>query len=210
MHPRKNFQIIIILGSVSLLGGYLLRAGDTNSGFYISTDAGLNLASSLNVPGGSNPGGSFSGPIIHLDPGLRCDLSAGYAFKLSDEFTLSPELETGFIYNYFSDYSEDYTQVPMMANAVLSWRFRPSWSVFAGGGAGCDYSSLSTSSVGGYVIRPHNKTTEYDFAWQAMAGIQYRFGSSEVGLGYKYLAVQPFGWDTVGNNTIFSAYTFHF
>jgi opacity protein-like surface antigen len=210
MHPRKIFRIILILGFISLvLGGSLLRASDTNSGFYISTDAGLNLASRLKVPGGSYPGGSFSGPIIHLDPGFRCDLSAGYAFKLSDEFTLSPELQAGFIYNHFSDHSANYTQVPMMANAVLSWQFRPSWSVFAGGGVGCDYSSLSVSSISGYSFGP-GVHAAYDFACQAMAGIQYRFGSSEVGLGYKYLAVQPFGWDTVGNNTIFLAYTFHF
>jgi opacity protein-like surface antigen len=203
--------IILKICSVSLAHGSTpLAAGKTNSLFYVSTDAGLNLASRLKVPGVTYAGVSYSGPVIHLAPGFRYDLSAGYLFKLSDQLNLDSELETGFIYNNFSDYSEHYIQVPLMANAVISWHFSPDWSVFAGGGVGCDYSLLSTSIINGYVIRPDNENTELDFAWQAMAEIRYQFGSSEIGLGYKYLAVQPFGWDTVGNNTIFFPYLFHF
>lgn len=43
-----------------------------------------------------------------------------------------------------------------------------------------------------------------------MAGIKYSFGASEVGLGYKYLAVQPNGLQTVGNNTFMLCYSVHF
>jgi hypothetical protein len=51
---------------------------------------------------------------------------------------------------------------------------------------------------------------ECDFAWQGMVGVRYAFGSSEIGLGYKYLSVKPNGVQTVGNSAIMASYTLHF
>lgn len=210
-------RIALILGSASLaLGATSLLADDASSGgmvvpppglrsgFYIATDAGLNLADDLAI--------SRSTGSISLSPGVRWDLSMGYAIKLTDELTLAPELEVGVIYNELdtasaghnhASVSGAYYQVPIMVNAVLNWQFSPNWVLYAGAGAGYDYNYLDVTGVsvtGG----------ESDFAWQGMAGIKYAFGASEVGLGYKYLAVQPSGLNTIGNNTFMLSYTLHF
>jgi opacity protein-like surface antigen len=201
-----------MIGSASLIPGAtsLLAADDSSglsSGLYLSTDAGLNLADNLTVPSGS----------VSLSPGLRWDLSTGYAIKLSDQLTLAPELEVGVLFNSLDNASAGrhsasvsgyFTQVPLLANAVLNWQFSPNWVAYAGGGAGCDYSYLNVTSVGGIGIGATG--SESDFAWQGMAGIRYKFGSSELGLGYKYLAFKPSGMQTVGNNAIMLSYTFHF
>jgi opacity protein-like surface antigen len=201
----------MVSGSTSLPGG------NGNAGFYMAADAGVNLASDMTI----SPRKIIGGPVPVYIPGLaipmstgsRVDISSGYAFKLSDQFTLAPEVEAGFIYNQFSDFdglgSHCYMQVPLMANVVLNWHFAPGWAVYAGGGAGSDYSWVNNIVIGGASLGKRAEG-EFDFAWQGMAGIRYAFGSSEVGLGYKYLAVQPFGFETMGNNAIFLSYTFHF
>ena len=208
----KVIRIALMLGSASVvLGATSLLAGDgssgLSSGLYLATDAGLNLADNLTTSSGS----------ISLSPGLRWDFSTGYAFKLSDQLTLAPELEVGIIYNSLDNASAggqsasvsgSFTQVPLLANAVLNWQFSPNWVAYAGAGAGLDYSFLSVSSAGGIGLGA--TASESDFAWQGMAGIRYKFGSSELGLGYKYLAVQPSGLQTVGNNAFMVSYTFHF
>lgn len=95
-----------------------------------------------------------------------------------------------------------------MANAVLNWEFSPHWVVYAGAGIGCDFSTLHISSVGGIGVNSTGNDT--DFAWQGVVGIRYVFRASEVGLGYKCLAVQPSGLNTVGNNEVMLSYTLHF
>jgi hypothetical protein len=137
----------------------------------------------------------------------------GYDFKLSDQLSLAPELEIGLMYNPLDtatstgggskSISGQFLQVPMMANAILNWQFAPNWVAYGGAGAGMDYSILNATGVS--VIG-----SEADFAWQGMVGVRYAFGSSEVGLGYKYLSVQPSGVNTVGNSSIMASYTYHF
>lgn len=205
-------RMLLALGTVSLaLGTTSLLAADADyggmtgsstglqSGSYIATDLGLNLASDLTVP--------FVGSIS-LSPGVRWDISTGYAFKLADQLTLAPEVELGIIYNPLDkatgggSVSGSYVQVPVMADGVLNWQFSPHWVVYAGGGAGVDYSSLDISGAG--------TGRESDFAWQGLAGIRYGFGPGEIGLGYKYLAVKPSGMETIGNNTVLVTLMFHF
>jgi len=174
------------------------------SGGYIATDAGVNLADDLSISSGS----------ISLSPGVRWDFSTGYAIKLSDQITLAPEVELGVIYNALASasagpYSGSYLQVPVMANAILNWQMDiPNLVFYAGGGAGLDFNILNVSGVNGIGLDVTGGET--DFAWQVMAGVKYSFGSSEVGVGYKYLAVQPSGLETEGNNTILLCYTLHF
>jgi opacity protein-like surface antigen len=204
----KLTRFVLMISSAGLvLGARPLLAGDDNSGFYLSTDAGINLADNLTVSSGS----------ISLSPGLRCDLSAGYAFRLSNQFTLAPEVETGVIYNSLDQASSggvsapvdgSYTQVPLLANVVLNWQFSAHWVAHVGGGAGYDFNSLNVTSVAG--INTDTVGSETDFAWQGMAGIGYTFGPGELGLSYKYLAVKPSGLQTVGNNSICLSYMFHF
>lgn len=217
---RKVTRTALLLGSASLaLGATSILAADDSSGgmvvpppglrsgVYFATDAGVNLADDLTVSRNS----------VSLSPGVRWDVSMGYAIKLADQLTLAPELEVGIIYNALdsasagrksASVSGSYIQVPVMANAVLNWQFCPSWVLYAGAGAGYDYSYLDVTGVNGRGIDASGG--ESDFAWQGMAGIKYAFGSSEVGLGYKYLAVQPSGLDTIGNNTFTLSYTLHF
>jgi opacity protein-like surface antigen len=196
----------LIASACLLVGAPLLHAGDASSGgLYMNTDAGVNLMDDLVVPGVGK---------ISLDPGLRWDISMGYAFKIADKLTLGPELETGILYNSMDQAtplggpshpaSGDYYQVPVLGNVVLNWHFNPHWVAYAGAGAGCDLSITDTAAAS-------QIASETDFAWQVEAGIRYKFGgSSALGLGYKHLAFTPSGLNTVGNNSIIASYTINF
>ena len=187
--------------------------GNGTSGFYLGMDLGLNVASDLteNIP-------DVGSGSISQYPGLRLDISAGYAFKLSDQFTLAPEVEVGVMVNALNEASVPgagtasvqgyFTQVPLMVNGVLNWQFDPNWDAYVGAGVGRDYMSLDITSVAGESTSITG--SESDAAWQFMLGIQYKYGSSELGLGYKYLAVQPSGMSTVGNSAILLCYVVHF
>jgi opacity protein-like surface antigen len=199
----KTTRIALLLGSAGLvLGATSLLAGDaSDGGLYFGTDAGVNLADDLSVSGVGS---------VSLSPGVRGDLTTGYAIKLSDQLSIAPELEVGFIYNSFdkataggvsAPASGDFFQMPLLANAVLDWHISSDFVAYAGGGAGFDY--LVSSSYG-------NIGSETDFAWQGEAGLKYKLGSGELGLGYKYLACKPSGMGTVGNSAILLSYTFHF
>lgn len=183
-----------------------LPAQDTLSGFYLGTDAGLNLISKLNSPDVS----------ISLRPGVRGDGYLGRAWRLSDEFSAAGELEAGFLYNTVYKATSQgqgvaaggsLSDVPVLAHAVLRWEFHPHWIAYGGAGAGCAFSSLHINAGGSnYGL----DGTDADFAWQAMTGIHYQFGSSEIGLGYEYFSFKRPGIQTVGNNTILASYTFRF
>lgn len=199
----------LIASACLLVGATSLYAGDASSGgFYMNTDVGLNLMDNLK-----------SGPVsISMDPGVRWDISMGYAFKISDQLTLGPEFETGVLYNSMdkasvgplsASLSGDYVQVPLLANLVLNWNFSHDWVAYAGFGGGADVSLLDVSSVRNVAI--NQISSETDGAWQAEAGIRYKIGgSSALGLGYKYLAFTPSGLTTVGNNSIMASYTINF
>jgi opacity protein-like surface antigen len=182
---------------------------DKIGGLYFNTDAGVNFMNNLVAPGVLS---------ISLDTGLRWDVSMGYAFKIADRLTLGPEMETGILYNSLnqatppggssSPVSGEYLQVPILANLVANWHFNSHWVAYAGAGAGYNLSTMSVTSVSG--IDTSVFASEADFAWQGIAGIRYKFGSSALGLGYKYLAFTPNGLNTVGNSSILASYTLSF
>ncbi|MGH7941188.1 MAG: hypothetical protein ACREE6_01930 [Limisphaerales bacterium] len=183
-----------------------LDAQDALSGFYVTTDAGLNLISHLDS----------SAVSLSLRPGVRGDVSMGRAVKLAGELSVAAELEAGFLYNPI-DKATSHGQsisaggslmdVPLLAHAVLRWQFHRHWIAYAGAGAGCALSSLRVDSTqANYGLNG----TDVNFAWQAMTGIRYRFGDSEIGLGYEYFSFRRSGMQTVGNNTILASYTFCF
>ena len=205
--PRKAMCAALTLGCAGLgLTAGQLHAQDPLSGFYVSTDAGLNLISDLNAPGVS----------ISLRPGVRGDASVGRAWKLAGEFSAAGELDAGILYNDLYKATSQgqsiaaggsLTDVPLLAHAVLRWQFQPHWILYGGLGAGCAISSLRLDAGGSnYGL----DGTQADFAWQAMTGVQYRFGSNEIGLGYEYFSFKRSGMQTVGNNTILASYTFRF
>jgi hypothetical protein len=206
--PRRNAaRAALALGCVGLAASASQpAAADVLSGFYVSTDTGLNLTRDLNAPTAS----------ISLRPGVRGDASVGRAWKLAGEFSAAAELDAGILYNPLDKAttqgqslaaSGSLTDVPLLGHAVLRWQFHPHWLVYAGAGAGCTFSSLRIDSDGmNYGING----TDVDFAWQTMAGIRYQFGASEIGLGYEYFSFKRPGLRTVGNNTILASYTFCF
>jgi hypothetical protein len=183
-----------------------VSAEDTLSGFYASTDAGLNLASDLNAPAVS----------ISLRPGVRGDASLGRAWQVADHFSAGAELEAGILYNSLNKAKSQVQSVsvggslmdvPLLAHAVVHWQFHQHWGAYAGIGAGCAFSSLHIDSAGGNFGL---NGTKVDFAWQAMTGFRYRFGPNEIGVGYEYFSFHRSGVQTVGNNTILASYTFNF
>jgi opacity protein-like surface antigen len=181
-------------------------ADDVLSGFYVSTDAGLNLTSDLNAPDVS----------ISLRPGVRGDGSVGHAWRLPGDFSVATELEAGILYNTLDKAKTpgqniaaggSLTDVPLLAHGILRWEFHPHWIAYAGMGAGGTFSSLRVNAGGSnYGL----SGTKADFAWQAMTGIKYRFGPNEIGLGYEYFSFKRPGLQMVGNHTILASYTFCF
>jgi opacity protein-like surface antigen len=220
----------LFAGEISSGGGsssvsFATPAPGLRSGAYMSTDAGVNLLSDFR-PSGSTASAvasdfGLTGLKLSFSPGVRWDISAGYAFKLGDNVTLAAELETGIIYNSFdkaSAKSGDSTitasvngellQVPLMVNGILNWQFASNWIIYAGGGVGADFSFTSTDNNASRIGDTFGSET--DFGWQGMGGIKYHFGFSDIGIGYKYLGFTPSGAKTLSNNDILASYALHF
>jgi hypothetical protein len=193
-------RIVLSVSSACLaLGSASLFAGDgSNGGFYMNTDAGVNMIGNLS---GNVFGNQAS---VSFDPGVRADIAAGYAIKLNDQFSIAPEFELGITYNSVNasyngnSGSGDFIQVPLLANAVLNWHITSDWTAYAGGGGGYDYWVVSGGNGVG---------SSGDMAWQIEAGIKYKVGSGDLGLGYKYLDIPS---QSLANNAIMLSYTFHF
>jgi hypothetical protein len=139
-----------------------LQAQDALSGFYLGTDAGLNLTSDLNAPNVS----------ISLRPGVRGDAFMGRAWKVADELSVAAELDAGVLYNTLDKANSQgqsiaaggsLTDVPLLAHGVLRWHFHPHWIAYAGVGAGGTFSSLHLDAGGSNFGLAG---TEADFAWQ--------------------------------------------
>lgn len=205
--PRNALCAALTLGCVGLAASATrLHAGDALSGFYVSTDAGLNLTSDLNAPNVS----------ISLRPGVRGDISAGHAWKLADQFSAGVELESGVLYNSLDKATSggqstavggSMIDMPLLAHAVVHWQFQPRWVAYAGAGAG---GAVSWLHLDGAASNYGLGGTEVKFAWQVMAGFRYQIGSSEIGLGYEYFSFNRSDLKRIGNNSIVASYTFHF
>lgn len=225
MKSIRSRLILIALVSVSAAASALADSGPVTapsgpqfisndvglrSGPYVTTDAGVNLAEKLKGRG------DLTGLSASFSPGVRWDLSTGYAFKLADALTLAAELQVGIIYNSFDRASYNapgfsisapidgnFLQVPLLFNAIVNYEVLHNWVIYAGGGVGVNFvfDNISGSDVIG---------DESDFAWQGFGGIKYEFGRSDLGVGYKYLGFQPSGAKTLGNNDILVSYGFHF
>lgn len=205
--PGKAMRAALALGCASLAThDDQVMADNALAGFYVNTDAGLNLTSDL-----------VATPVsISLRPGVRGDISVGHAWKLAGELFGGVELDAGLLYNSLDTANSQgqsvaakgsLMDVPLLGHGVLRWHFRSHWLAYAGAGAGGAISSLRLNAGGtNYGL----SGTETDFAWQAMAGLRYEFGSSQLGLGYEYFSFRRSGLQTVGNNSIVASYTFCF
>jgi opacity protein-like surface antigen len=148
----------------------------------------------------------FSGLYIpQSSTGFRLDGSYGYQFKLTDHLTLGPELEISIMYNQLNFLGDNFSllQVPLLANAVLGWHFNSHWVAYVGVGGGFDL-LLPNDSTG------LTQSSEADGAFQVKGGIKYKFGSSALGLGVKYLTVKPSDEPSLGNTGIFFSYSLGF
>ena len=70
---------------------------------------------------------------------------------------------------------------------------------YAGVGGGGDLSVITLNNVtgNGYIADGSEATTA--FAWQAFAGLRYRFNRQmSIGAGYKYYSVDAASWDFAG------------
>jgi opacity protein-like surface antigen len=218
MH-MKNSRLAVLGGCALLAAGATTMQADVSSGFYTSSDAGLNLMTGIRSGSGE----------IRLDPGMRWGLEAGYGFKLADQLTLAVEAESGIIWNGFSsvkvnfggedggletEVGGNFWQVPVLGNVVLNYH-TGKWTAYAGFGGGVDYvsaniwSEANTSIIGA--------GSDWGPAVQAEAGVRYQLTEkAELGLGYKYLTAfsEKLTEDTrlseVNNHTISLSFTYHF
>jgi hypothetical protein len=212
IHSSATTRTALTLASASLLlGAASARAGD--NGFYIGADAGVA------VPDGDISGNFFgsSDGSASLNPGARVDFLAGYAFGLSDKWSLGPEVEVGYVYNSFDTASYngksasgggDVYQVPALVNGILTYHITPQLSAYVGAGAGIEYLDItvpSSSPASGLA------TKQGGVAFDAKIGVQYQLGPGDLGLSYQYLGVDPgIFYSNFGSHCIMASYTLHF
>ncbi|MEY2407640.1 MAG: outer membrane protein beta-barrel domain [Verrucomicrobiota bacterium] len=169
-----------------------------NHGFYLNAEGGVALADQVNLKQFFGPTG---GVQLDFDTGARFTASGGWNFN---EY-IGIEGETGFIYNSFRKIEASLSHVPMMANVVVRYdQPNCNWIPYAGVGAGGDVSIISLDNVTGNGVTADGSEATLEFAWQAFAGLRYRFNPSmSIGAGYKYYSVDGASWDFAGfNNSI--------
>ncbi|HSY42983.1 MAG TPA: outer membrane beta-barrel protein [Candidatus Acidoferrum sp.] len=203
---------LTLVSASLLLGAAGARAGD--NGFYVSADAGVAVPDgdlTADLLGNSTVGSTS------LNAGARVDLLMGYAFGLSDKFSLGPELEVGYVYNSFDKGSSngrsasgggDVNQVPVLANVVLNYHITPRLSTYVGAGPGIEYLNVNVSNGSPLSIMA---SKEGSLAFDAKIGIQYQLGPGDLGLSYQYLGVAPvLTYANFGEHCITASYTLHF
>jgi opacity protein-like surface antigen len=161
-----------------------------SQGFYINAGAGVALADEVELKSFFGPTG---GTHLGLDTGAHFDFSGGYNFNPF----VGVEAETGWIYNSFRHVDGSLSHAPMMANVVVRYD-RPNckWVPYAGAGIGGDISIITLDHASGNGVIADGSDATFQFAWQAFAGLRYRFHPQmSLGAGYKYYSVDPASWD---------------
>ncbi|MGA2750563.1 MAG: outer membrane beta-barrel protein [Verrucomicrobiota bacterium] len=210
----KNSKLAVV-GAAALFAACAttIQAGDASPGFYMSTDAGLNMITGIR--------GEHS--EVRLDPGMRWGLEAGYRFKLADQLTLGVEAESGAMWNSLSSIKNggaetelggNTYQIPILANVIVNYQLGK-WTPYVGLGGGLDYISVNLWSRDG---QSHpGAGSDFGPAMQGQAGVRYQLSEkTELGLGYKYLTAfsEKLGNDgrlsEVNNHTVDLSFTYHF
>ena len=194
---KRDIRTWAIAGAacVSLLPG----TGYTQDhGFYMIAGAGVALADQVKLKYFFGPTG---GTRLDFDTGARFDISGGYNFTPF----IGIEAETGWVYNSFKNLDASLSHAPMMANVVVRYD-QPDcrWVPYAGVGAGGDVSVITLDHAQGNGVIAAGSDATFQFAWQAFAGVRYRFHPHmSIGAGYKYYSVDAASWDFANyNNSI--------
>ncbi len=182
-----------------------LPAQDVTGRWYLGLDAGLALQQDMTIQG---PGASK----LSFDPGFRFDLSGGVHLLQS----LKAEIELGFIFNAVSSVSSepvgsggpDYSQVPMMVNAIYTLPLHGPVSAYVGAGVGGVWGVLWHSII--------DADDSLAFGYQGILGVKYALSNDlDLGLSYKFLgtAEHDLGTGSVDgtmSHSILAALTFKF
>ena len=150
---------------------------EDGSGHYFKFDVGPNYTGELHQ--------EFKNFALERDLkmnlGVRGSVAEGFALNRF----LAVEVEAAGLWNELDESNDWLMQVPLLANLLLRYECKGNWTVYAGVGGG-----------GAAVIAHTTAFAEEDTdltvvpAWQATAGLSYRFGSGlSLGLVYKYMGI---------------------
>ena len=179
---------LIVAGSLPAFG--------QSTGFYVKADVGGNITQDTNLR-------EFFGPVapgtkVKFDPGFRAGLAGGY--QLTDWF--APEVEVGFLENRIDSitgadrvHNAWFANVPFLVNGKLQYPNSSPLTPYIGAGVGFSESIIDVGRIdlGGTSL--HGNISDTVFAWQAFAGLRYRFNDS-MGLSveYRYFAADGASW----------------
>lgn len=179
---------LIVVGTLPVFG--------QSTGFYVKADVGGNITQDANLR-------EFFGPVapgtkVKFDPGFRAGLAGGY--QLTDWF--APEVEVGFLENRIDSitgadrvHNTWFANVPFLVNGKLQYPNSSPLTPYVGAGVGFSESIIDVGRIdlGGTSL--HGDISDTVFAWQAFAGLRYRFNDS-MGLSveYRYFAADGASW----------------
>ncbi len=198
MITSKNRILTLGMAGALLCLASNLPAQNVLGKWYLGLDAGLALQPdiTLKYAGGEDR--------LVFDPGVRLGLSGGVHLHPS----WRAELELGFIYNSVDARTQDYFQMPILANLIYSVPLRGPFSAYAGAGVGGVYTVFWTDLW----------STEEGlaFGYQGIAGVKYALNDGlDVGLSYKLLGtiehdLGPARSEGTLTHSILAAFTFKF
>ena len=185
---KQRLPLTVAVAALAGLSACPSLAEEQGSGFYFNAEAGVNFAK--DVDGGvSGSLGSLSGKA-ELHTGTRFGAGVGYQLTRYLGF----EFDTGWTWNQFEDSDSYLAHIPFLVNAVVRFPNTSRFEPYLGAGAGGAYSTLVVDE--GAV---EDDDADVGFAWQAMAGVRYRFKENmTLGLGYKYLNTSDTDYDIEG------------
>jgi opacity protein-like surface antigen len=160
-------------GAAAVLAALPLQAAENAA--YLTLDGGVSLMQDVKI----------DSTKLGMDTGYRIGLAGGYNLNK----WAAIELETGFIYNEFEDSNGDawLGMVPVLANAVFRYENQTRFVPFIGAGAGGAFSILEA---------PTDSDTDFVFAWQLMAGVDYKIGENMcLGVRYNYFSTCDQSYD---------------
>lgn len=189
----------IAIGTAGAVGLLLSALAARAEGFYFNVGAGTALAEQVEL---NNFFGPTPGVKLETHPGFRLAAAGGYNFNRY----VGAELETGLIYNRVKgfvgggNFDAALAHVPMMANVVFRCdRPESRWVPYCGAGAGGDVSQVGLRNVTVNAVRADGTDSTSVFAWQAFAGLRYRFNQHmSVGAGYRFFSARGASWDFGG------------
>ncbi len=210
--------------------GMAVQAAEAESeeGFYGKFDAGIAITDKLKYEESiaTEAGKDVLKADLKIDTGIRLDLAGGYRFNKS----WAVELETGIIFssidslkiteteydidgNVITTDSEtikpDATlyQIPVLANVIYTMPLEGNLKPYLGAGAG----GVATIVDGDGVSE-----SDFTFAWQVMAGADYKINERwSAGLAYKLLGtsgptIGDIEWDSFMTHSIVAVVTCKF